>query len=179
LAFSGCGGGAGGGEEVSGTGTFGDFAYQFWTGGSGGSRVTITGYTGSGGNVAIPAVINGMTVTAIGDWAFQNKSLTDVIIPAGVTSIGVLAFLSNSFTNITLPSALKSIGIMAFADSGLTTVTIPAGVTFLSANDPKGRMEIDGGAFYRRDPFPPPVFRGILKKWTSPLSSTLPLLNTA
>jgi len=33
--------------------------------------VTITGYTGPGGNVTIPSAINGLPVTSIGDEAFQ------------------------------------------------------------------------------------------------------------
>ena len=55
--------------------------------------ITITGYTGPGGAVAIPATINGLPVTRIGDYAFYNKSsLTSVTIGNGVTSIGDHAF---------------------------------------------------------------------------------------
>jgi len=35
--------------------------------------ITITGYTGSGGNVVIPSTTNGYPVTTIGGSAFQNK----------------------------------------------------------------------------------------------------------
>src|SRR6266446_7655610 len=35
--------------------------------------ITITGYTGSGGNVDIPASINGYPVIAIGDYAFASS----------------------------------------------------------------------------------------------------------
>lgn len=34
--------------------------------------ITITGYTGSGGNVAIPGTINGLPVTSIGGGAFHD-----------------------------------------------------------------------------------------------------------
>src|SRR4051812_45575741 len=57
--------------------------------------ITITGYTGPGGAVVIPATINNWPVTAIGDYAFADKTaLTAVTIPATVASIGENAFLS-------------------------------------------------------------------------------------
>src|SRR5438876_8078612 len=44
--------------------------------------ITITGYAGFGGNVDIPASINGYPVIAIGDSAFYFKtSITGVTIP--------------------------------------------------------------------------------------------------
>src|SRR5262249_42407432 len=50
--------------------------------------ITITGYYGSGGNVDIPASINGYPVIAIGDSVFFfNTTITHVTIPNSVTSI--------------------------------------------------------------------------------------------
>ena len=47
-----------------------------------GESVTITGYTGSEGNVTIPSEIDGKPVTAIGERAFShNYTLTSVAIP--------------------------------------------------------------------------------------------------
>ena len=43
----------------------GDFTYQ-----TSGGVVTITGYTGPGGDVVIPDTIEGLPVTNIGNWAF-------------------------------------------------------------------------------------------------------------
>lgn len=129
-----------------------------------GSAVTITGYTGPGGSVNIPATIAGVPVRAIGSSAFEKKSsITNVTIPPGVTSIGSGAFErclvlkgvtlppgvttigSNAFSycwmlvNITIPSSVTGIGRYAFDScTGLTAVTIQSGV--------KG---IDSGAFYR------------------------------
>ena len=55
--------------------------------------ITITGYTGSGGDVIIPGTIGGLPVTTIGNGAFQNNAtFTSVFIPASVTSIGSGAF---------------------------------------------------------------------------------------
>ena len=51
--------------------------------------ITITHYDGSGGNVTIPATINGLPVTCIGFQAFAfNNNLTGVTPPDRVTSIG-------------------------------------------------------------------------------------------
>ena len=57
------------------------FAYETNNG-----TITITGYTGPGGAVTIPAIITGLPVTSIGDWALRGSSLTSV------TSIGNQAF---------------------------------------------------------------------------------------
>ena len=55
--------------------------------------ITITGYTGRGGVVAIPNTINGLPVTSIGNGAFRSvTSLTRVTIPSSVTYIGDEAF---------------------------------------------------------------------------------------
>ena len=103
----------------------GDFGFDDATG-------TITSYTGTGGDVEIPATINGKVVTSIGDFAFYDHSgLTSITLPAGVTSIGYCAFLGCSgLKSITLPPGVAYIGGGAFSDcSGLTSIAIPAGVT--------------------------------------------------
>ncbi|NBQ56194.1 MAG: hypothetical protein EBU36_06070, partial [Verrucomicrobia bacterium] len=98
-----------------------------------GTGLTITGYTG-GGVVEIPATIGGRTVTAIGNDAFKNKTLTAVTIPEGVTTIGSYAFAACSMTAITLPNSLRSIEDHAFENNGnMTAVTIPEGVTTMGA----------------------------------------------
>ena len=66
----------------------GDFTYT-----ESGGTITITGYTGTGGAVVIPATIAGMPVVSIGDIAFANISyMISVTIPNSVTSIGSFAF---------------------------------------------------------------------------------------
>ena len=56
--------------------------------------VTITAYTGAGGAVSIPDLIEGLPVTTIGDWAFSSiAALTGVVIPNSVTNIGELRVL--------------------------------------------------------------------------------------
>ena len=68
---------------------FGDFTYTVNVE----NTVTITGYTGAGGNVVIPSIIEGMPVVGIGINAFSYiGSLTSVVIPDSVASIGEQAF---------------------------------------------------------------------------------------
>ena len=55
--------------------------------------ITITGYTGVGGAVTIPAAIDGLPVTTIGDYAFAGCSgLNTVTIPNSVILIADGAF---------------------------------------------------------------------------------------
>jgi hypothetical protein len=92
--------------------------------------ITITGYTGSGGNVSIPSSINGHPVKAIGYQAFYLSSVTSVTIPNSVTSIGDYAFSQCSrLGGVTISTNVTSIGTKAFRGAGLTSVTIPKSVT--------------------------------------------------
>src|SRR3982751_691556 len=70
--------------------------------------ITITKYTGPGGDVTIPSTINGLPVTTIGSGAFwQCFTLLNVTIPNTVTNIGYLAFdHCIAMTNVTLPQSL-------------------------------------------------------------------------
>ena len=101
-----------------------DFTWEVVTGG-----VNITGFTGSGAVVQIPAAIQGMPVVSIGTGAFMLRNLAVVIIPDTVTSIGPMAFAINNLTSINIPSSVTSIGQMAFADNQLSALIIPHGVT--------------------------------------------------
>ena len=69
----------------------GDFLYSY-TSTSSGIAITIDLYTGAGGAVTIPATIDGLPVTSIGNYAFDGTSLTSVTIGNSVTSIGNYAF---------------------------------------------------------------------------------------
>ncbi len=75
----------------------------------------ITDYDMScGGNIIIPSTINGTTITEIGNYAFDSKYLTGVIIPDTVTSIGTWAFYGNDLTTATIGSGVTRIGSGAF-----------------------------------------------------------------
>jgi hypothetical protein len=118
------------------------------------NTITITGYTGSGGDVTIPTNITGLTVSSIGSNAFSHcQSLTTVTIPDtvtnigdaafgfcfslssvtigdGVTSVGDEAFVSSfSLTNVTIGNNVSTIGAYAFESSSLASVNVPGSVS--------------------------------------------------
>ena len=78
-------------------------------------EITVTSYNGDGGKVTIPSFINNIPVTAIGDNAFENTNVTEVILPEGIKSIGWFAFSRCIALNeISVPSSVTSIGYDAF-----------------------------------------------------------------
>jgi hypothetical protein len=85
--------------------------------------ITITRYTGPGGDVTIPDTINDLPVTSIGGAAFEDcYGLTSITIPDSVTSIGDSAFSGcNDLTSITIPDSVTSIGDSAFTDCSQLT----------------------------------------------------------
>lgn len=100
------------------------------------NTLTITRYTGPGGDVVIPLTIDGRTVTIIGEDAFTsgmftpNTNLTSVMIPDSITIIGEFAFFQcDSLTNVMIGNSVTSIGDRAFYScNSLTSVTIPHSV---------------------------------------------------
>jgi hypothetical protein len=102
--------------------------------------LTITGYSGAGGDLVIPSVTNGLPVTAIGTNAFLSKTgLNNVTIPGSVAVIAYKAFAQcTGMTNVTIGGGTLSIEDQAFYDcTTLVNVVIPASVTNISS-----------GAFY-------------------------------
>lgn len=104
----------------------GDYVYEIANG-----EATITGYTGEGGDIAIPAELGGYPVTAIGDGAFYNcDSLISVFIPDSVTNIGSSAFTKcDGLTNVTIPDSVIEINQRTFEYcSKLYSISIPDSV---------------------------------------------------
>jgi|GEM_PF-1909830 len=84
--------------------------------------ITITGYNGAGGALAIPSTFTDSNsisriVTAIGNNAFENNSITSITIPSSITSIGSAAFKANSFSSISIPTSVEFIGDNAFTNN--------------------------------------------------------------
>ncbi|MCG8882225.1 leucine-rich repeat protein [Tenacibaculum finnmarkense] len=114
-------------KEVIEVFTEGDYSYKI-TSTTAPKTVEITRYLGNGGEIEIPTIANGYTITSIGKLAFYQNKLTSVTIPANVTSIGPSAFAINQLTSVTIPASITSIGDFAFAMNQLTSITIPASV---------------------------------------------------
>ena len=120
-------------EDECETFTSGDYEYALLDDGT----IEITKYNGSADHLAIPATLDGKTVTAIGDYAFARcSSLTFVSIPDSVTSIGDYAFYGcTSLTSVSIPDSVTAIGNTAFGCcTSLTSVSIPDSVTAIGDN---------------------------------------------
>ena len=95
-------------------------------------KLTITGYTGPGGAVAIPDTINGLPVTRIGAFAFYGHlTVTSVTIPNSVTNIGEAAFRYctslSAITVDTLNSFYSSMDGVLFNKSQTLLIKFPEG----------------------------------------------------
>ena len=101
------------------------------------NTITITGYTGSDGEVDVPNSISGLPVTGIGFGAFESLSVTNVVLPDTVASIGDYAFYSClNLTNVSIPDGVTNIGIDVFWNcTSLASVTIPTNINSIGADD--------------------------------------------
>ena len=123
-------------------------------------QVTITGYTGSATELVIPAQIENLPVTSIGDRAFANcVNLTTITIPNSVMYIGVEAFdCCWGLTAITIPDSVTTIGDYAFINTVLNSITIPYSVThigkaaFPCGVSMTGIWVDENNAYYSNDP---------------------------
>jgi len=87
--------------------------------------LTIKKYTGNDKNVVIPEQIDGVTVTRIGNYAFYNNELQNVVIPDSVTHIGDWAFFyNNKLENIVISDFVTYIGDYAFDSNKLQNIVI-------------------------------------------------------
>ena len=126
----------------------GEWTYEIRNG-----TVTITAYAGNASSVTIPSTLNGTGVTAIGDNAFKEKTMTSVSFPSTITSIGRYAFSNCSgLKTLILPESLTNIGYAAFSNcTGLTKITInskritdisSSGGTFANAGKVSGAVDV-------------------------------------
>jgi hypothetical protein len=108
----------------------GDFTYEINTPDT--NTITLTGYTGAGETVHIPTTMDGKTVLAIGNSAFDRcTNLVEVTIPDSVLSVNDRAFNTcYSLTNVVIGSSVTNLGFYAFRYcTNLTNITIPNSVT--------------------------------------------------
>lgn len=107
-----------------------------------GQTVTILNYEGQGGDVVIPATLDGKNVTVLGERSFlYNATITSVTIPASIETIDKQAFSGcNNLKNVDFAEngLLKTIENSAFYGCRITDVTLPASVTSI------GNQAFDG-----------------------------------
>jgi tetratricopeptide (TPR) repeat protein len=111
-----------------------NFRYRYNNG-----SISILGYNGAGGDVAIPNEISGYPVKVIGKRAFNEKKITKVIIPDNVTTIEEMAFFGawnsaksvplGTISDVTFGKNVAAIGDRAFENNSLSSVTLPNSVT--------------------------------------------------
>ena len=116
------------------------------------NTLAITKYNGAATDVVIPSALHGLKVTIIGDDAFCDKNLTNVVIPNTVTHIGGYAFANNNIKELVLPARLKEIDKGAFKNNQIRALIIPNGVTVIkslvfSTNEHGARKYYNEGAF--------------------------------
>ena len=97
------------------------------------NTLTITGYTGTNGNVVIPDTIGGLPVSSIGESALSSVILTNVTLANGINSLGLGAFYGCiNLAAIEIPNTVTNIGDGAFNSClSLTNVMIPASVAHI------------------------------------------------
>ena len=72
--------------------------------------ITITGYSGPGGDVLVPGIITGLPVSTIGSNAFLGRTdVTGVTLPETLTSLSDWAFAGCGLTRLVLPNSLTNI----------------------------------------------------------------------
>lgn len=84
------------------------------------------------GTAEIPSTVEGKPVTAIGENAFSECSLNEIIIPEGVVYIGRSAFSYSNVEIVHLPNSLDEIGEDTFYSCNqLTQITLPDGLEYI------------------------------------------------
>lgn len=93
----------------------------------------LRGYDGAGGDVVVPAEIDGFTVDVIGINVFKGDTITSLTLPETVLELGSNAVSScEKLTSVTLPQSLVVINRMNFFSCNvLSEVTIPASVRYI------------------------------------------------
>lgn len=74
------------------------------------------------GSITIPQSWNGIPITEIGDYAFSECAITDIVLPEGLRRVEENAFYKNEITTITLPSTLAYAGPLSFCIYSLNSI---------------------------------------------------------
>jgi len=96
------------------------------------NQATITNYSGSATEIAVPTALEGVPVVKLGEnWPpvfYKNDNslpITKVTIPEGIKTIGDYSFYNNQLTEVIIPSSLTEIEDYAFwFNEGLEKITV-------------------------------------------------------
>lgn len=92
----------------------------------------ITAYRGEEEIVNVPEVIDGKTVTVIGNGAFRgNRNIKYITLPSTLVSIGEYAFAESGVGYISIPEGITEIPAYCFADSRLFEAKLPESLTVI------------------------------------------------
>ncbi len=94
-------------------------------------NATITGYRGNVAALTVPDEIDGHTVVAIGNGAFEgNKSVKSMVLPDTVTSIKSSAFAGSVLSSMVLPPNVTELGdLILDGNTGVEEISIPRTVS--------------------------------------------------
>jgi len=82
-----------------------DFEYKFQ-----GESVEITKYIGKSNRVSVPAMIQGLPVTSVGGYTFNNNEVKEVILPDTIKNISYNAFFGcTKLKELKIPASVRSI----------------------------------------------------------------------
>mgnify|MGYP004524178241 FL=1 len=87
------------------------------------NKINVIKLYGSFENKNLTNIIIPDSVIIIGDGAFSHNQLTSITIPNGVTMINEAAFYDNHLINVTIPNSVTTIGAGVFSNNQLTNVT--------------------------------------------------------
>lgn len=98
--------------------------------------IDVSGYTGPGGAVTIPAVINGLPVVSIGEDAFINSvDLTNITFPNTLTNFGSMAFAGcTGLTGVVIPNSATGVGVFSNC-TALANVTLSGSANAIAGTE--------------------------------------------
>jgi len=113
---------------------YNNFRYEKYSG-----NITIVGYNGYDADIVIPEEINGYPVKIIGEKAFYEKKINNVIIPDSVTIIKDMAFYGawdrakkvpkGTISGVTIGKNVSTIGDHVFENNSISKIIFPDSVT--------------------------------------------------
>ena len=79
-----------------------------------------------GSILTIPDRLGGVEIIGIGDGVFDNRGISEVILPAGLQHIGGWAFSYNEIIHLSLPNSVETIEEWSFHRNCINTLTFEA-----------------------------------------------------